>query len=217
MESKPVSPRSTIRRKPQRGSYDRTVVHRILDQALVAHVGFAVDGMPYVIPMVYARVGDQLILHGAVASRMLKHGSTGVPMCATVTIIDGLVLARSWVHHSMNYRSVVVFGTSREIIDRDEKLAALTAVIDHATPGRSRESRWPDDKELHATRVIALPIEEASAKQRTGGPLPDEGDDAALPYWAGELPLALRPSTPLPDPTCEGVELPASLRERWLR
>jgi uncharacterized protein len=217
MESHPASPRSTIRRKPQRGSYDPAVIHRVLDEGLVAHVAFAVDGMPYVIPMVYARSGDQLILHGAVASRMLKQGSTGVPMCATVTIIDGLVLARSWIHHSMNYRSVVVFGTSREIVDRDEKLAALTAVIDHATPGRSHESRWPDDKELNATRVIALPIEEASAKQRSGGPLPDEGDDAALPYWAGEVPLALRPSTPLPDPTCEGVELPPSLRERWLR
>jgi nitroimidazol reductase NimA-like FMN-containing flavoprotein (pyridoxamine 5'-phosphate oxidase superfamily) len=148
---------------------------------------------------------------------MLKEGSSGVDMCATVTIIDGLVLARSWMHHSMNYRSVVVFGRSREITDREEKLAALTAVIDHATPGRSRESRWPDDKELAATRVIALAIDEASAKQRTGGPLPDEGEDAALPHWAGEIPLAMRPSAPVADPTCAGVELPASLRERWLR
>ncbi|HUS29082.1 MAG TPA: pyridoxamine 5'-phosphate oxidase family protein [Kofleriaceae bacterium] len=217
METKPNSPRATIRRKPQRGSYDRAVVHRILDEGLVAHVGFAVDGMPYVIPMVYGRLGDELILHGAVASRMLKQGSTSVPMCATVTLIDGLVLARSWFHHSMNYRSVVVFGTSREITDRDEKLAALTVVVDHATPGRSRESRWPDDKELAATRVIALPIEEASAKQRIGGPLPDEGDDAALPHWAGEIPLALRATTPVADPSCAGVELPVSLRERWLR
>src|SRR5205823_9753585 len=131
MEPKPASPRSTIRRKPQRGSYDRAVVHRVLDAGLVAHVGFAVDGMPFVIPMVYARLGEQLILHGAVASRMLKEGSEGVPLCATVTIIDGLVLARSWLHHSMNYRSVVIFGSGREIVDREEKLAALTAVIDH--------------------------------------------------------------------------------------
>ena len=211
-----VCMRSTIHRKPQRGSYDRAVIHRILDEGLVAHVGFAVDGMPYVIPMVYARLGEQLILHGAVASRMLKQGSAGVDMCATVTIVDGLVLARSWMHHSMNYRSVVVFGKSREITEREEKLAALTAVIDHATPGRSRESRWPDAKELAATRVIALLIEEASAKQRTGGPLPDEGDDAALPYWAGEIPLAIRPTAPVADSTCEGVALPASVRERWL-
>jgi len=169
-----------------------------------------------VIPMVYGRMDDELILHGAVASRLLKEGSTAIPMCATVTLIDGLVLARSWMHHSMNYRSVVIFGRGRELTDVDEKLAALTVVIDHATPGRAHESRWPDAKELAATRVIALPIEEASAKQRSGGPLPDEGEDAALPYWAGEIPLALRPDAPVADPSCT-VELPASLRERWLR
>src|ERR1041385_7889599 len=156
------TPRSTIRRKPQRGSYDRAVIHRILDEGLVAHVGFGVEAMPFVIPMVYGRMGDHLILHGAVASRMLKEGSTGAPLCVTVTIIDGLVLARSWLHHSMNYRSVVLFGNAREITDRDEKLAALTAVIDHATPGRSRESRWPTEKELAATRVLAMSIDEAS-------------------------------------------------------
>ena len=217
METKPPSPRSTIRRKPQRGSYDRAVVHRVLDAGLVAHVGFAVDGLPFVIPMVYGRMDDQLILHGAIASRMLKEGSAATPLCATVTVIDGLVLARSWMHHSMNYRSVVVFGRGREIVDRDEKLAALTVVIDHATPGRSRESRWPDDNELAATRVVAMSIDEASAKQRSGGPLPDEDDDAKLPYWAGEVPLALQPATPLPDPLSDKAPLPASLVERWLR
>src|SRR5262245_16827078 len=152
------TPRTKIHRKPDRGSYDRDVVHGILDAGLVAHVGFVVDDQPYVIPMVYARLGDQLVLHGAVASRMLKHAAGGLPVCATVSIIDGLVLARSWMHHSMNYRSVVVLGTAREIAEREAKVAALRAVIDHATPGRSRESRPPDEKELAATRVLALPI-----------------------------------------------------------
>lgn len=183
------TPRTKIHRKPARGSYDRAVVHGILDAGLVAHVGFAVDGQPYVIPMVYGRLGDELVLHGAAASRMLKQGSHGLPLCATVTIVDGLVLARSWMHHSMNYRSVVVLGTAYEIVEREAKLAALQAVLEHALPGRGEETRWPNAKELAATRVIALPIEEASAKQRSGGPLPEEEDDPGLRCWAGELPI----------------------------
>lgn len=191
------TPRTTLHRKPARGSYDRAVVHRILDEGLVAHVGFTIDDQPYVIPMVYGRLGDQLVLHGAAASRMLKHGSGGVPLCATVTIVDGLVLARSWMHHSMNYRSVVVLGTAHEIIDRDEKLAALRVVLEHALPGRAEETRWPTDKELAATRVIALPIEEASAKQRSGGPLPEDEEEHGRPCWAGELPIRLGYGVPI--------------------
>ncbi len=191
------TPRTTIHRKPARGSYDRAVVHGILDAGLVAHVGFVVDAQPYVIPMVYGRLGDELVLHGAAASRMLKHGSQGVSMCATVTIVDGLVLARSWMHHSMNYRSVVVLGTASEIVERDAKLTALRAVLEHALPGRGQETRWPNDKELAATRVIALPIEEASAKQRSGGPLPEEEDDRDLRCWAGELPIRLGYGLPI--------------------
>jgi nitroimidazol reductase NimA-like FMN-containing flavoprotein (pyridoxamine 5'-phosphate oxidase superfamily) len=191
------TPRTTIHRKPARGSYDRAVVHGILDAGLVAHVGFVVDAQPYVIPMVYGRLGDELVLHGAAASRMLKHGSQGVPLCATVTIVDGLVLARSWMHHSMNYRSVVVLGTAHEIVERDAKLTALRAVLEHALPGRGQETRWPNDKELAATRVIALPIEEASAKQRSGGPLPEEEDDRDLRCWAGELPIRLGYGLPI--------------------
>jgi nitroimidazol reductase NimA-like FMN-containing flavoprotein (pyridoxamine 5'-phosphate oxidase superfamily) len=190
------TPRTTLHRKPARGSYDRDVVHRILDEGLVAHVGFTLEDQPYVIPMVYGRLGDQLVLHGAAASRMLKHGSRGVPLCATVTIVDGLVLARSWMHHSMNYRSVVVLGTAHEIVERDEKLAALRVVLEHALPGRADETRWPTDKELAATRVIALPIEEASAKQRSGGPLPEE-EDGGPPCWAGELPIRLGYALPI--------------------
>lgn len=191
------TPRTTLHRKPARGSYDRAVVYRILDDGLVAHVGFAVEGQPYVIPMVYGRLGDQLVLHGAAASRMLKHGSGGVPLCATVTIVDGLVLARSWMHHSMNYRSVVVLGTAHEIVERDAKLAALRVVLEHALPGRGQEARWPSDKELAATRVIALPIEEASAKQRSGGPLPEDEEDDGRPCWAGELPIRIGYGIPI--------------------
>lgn len=191
------TPRTTIHRKPARGSYDRAVVHGILDAGLVAHVGFVVDAQPYVIPMVYGRLGDELLLHGASASRMLKHGSQGVPLCATVTIVDGLVLARSWMHHSMNYRSVVVLGTGHEIVERDAKLTALRAVLEHALPGRGQETRWPNDKELAATRVVALPIEEASAKQRSGGPLPEEEDDRELRCWAGELPIRIGYGLPI--------------------
>jgi len=205
--------RTTIHRKPQRGSYDREVIHRILDDGLVAHCAFAIEGQPYVIPMVYARLDDQLVLHGAIASRMLAQGAGGVAFCATITIVDGLVLARSWFHHSMNYRSVVVLGTAREISERGEKLRALEALVEHALPGRAHESRAPSEKELAATRVIALSIDEASAKCREGGPLPD--DDGELPWWSGVVPLALRASAPVADADVRGP-LPASLA-RWMR
>jgi nitroimidazol reductase NimA-like FMN-containing flavoprotein (pyridoxamine 5'-phosphate oxidase superfamily) len=201
------TPRTTIHRKPARGSYDRDVIYGILDAGLVAHVGYTIDDQPYVIPMVYGRLGDELVLHGAIASRTLGAAVDRLPLCATVTIVDGLVLAQSWMHHSMNYRSVVVLGRAREITHPEAKRVALSAVIDHAIRGRSAEARPPNDKELNATRVIALPIEEASAKQRAGGPLPADAEDAASPAWAGVMPLrwtagppiAERPRTELPS------------------
>ena len=191
--------RTQIRRLPARGSYDRALIHAILDEGLVCHVGFELEGQPYVIPMVYARHDDRLILHGAPASRMLKAGAAGTAMCATVTLIDGLVFARSAFHHSMNYRSVVVLGVAREVTDPSEKRAALDALVEHLARGRSRETRPPSDKELASTRVLALPITEASAKARTGGPV-DDDEDLALPYWAGHVPLRLVAGEPVDDP-----------------
>jgi nitroimidazol reductase NimA-like FMN-containing flavoprotein (pyridoxamine 5'-phosphate oxidase superfamily) len=202
------TPRTTIHRKPARGSYDRDVIYGILDAGLVAHVGYAIDDQPYVIPMVYARLGDELVLHGAVASRTLGAAVDRLAMCATVTIVDGLVLAQSWMHHSMNYRSVVVLGRAREITHPEAKLVALSAVIDHAMRGRSGEARPPNDKELNATRVIALPIEEASAKQRAGGPLPADPEDAASPSWAGVIPIRWAAGTPIAE--TPRAELPSS-------
>ena len=204
------TPRSTIRRHPERGSYDRAVIYEILDAGRVAHVGFASDGQPYVVPMIYGRLGDQLVLHGAIASRMLKHGASGFALCATVTILDALVLARSWLHHSMNYRSVVVLGRAHEIVEPDAKWRALAAVMDHVLPGRSAESRAPSAKELAATCVLALSIEEASAKRRTGGPI-ETAEDLALPWWAGVVPLTLVAGRPEPDPGAAHAALPESV------
>lgn len=183
------TPRTKVRRRPQRAVYDKATVHSILDEGVICHVGFALEGQPYVIPTLYARDGERLYLHGSAVSRMLKTLGEGVDVCVTVTLVDAYVLARSAFHHSMNYRSVVVLGTAHEIVERDAKLAALQAVLEHALPGRGEETRWPNAKELAATRVIALPIEEASAKQRSGGPLPEEEDDPGLRCWAGELPI----------------------------
>src|SRR5262245_24167075 len=154
------SPRTTLKRLPQRGDYDRATVHAILDEGLVCHVGFAVDGQPYVVPTAYARVGDLLYLHGSAASRMLRALSEGIPICVTVTLLDGLVLARSAFHHSMNYRSVIVLGTARLVADAEEKARALEAIVEHIVPGRGADARPPSDKELLATSVLALPIEE---------------------------------------------------------
>jgi nitroimidazol reductase NimA-like FMN-containing flavoprotein (pyridoxamine 5'-phosphate oxidase superfamily) len=198
MNTTAASERSRVRRIPARASYDREVVDRILDEGLVAHVGVVTDEQPFVIPMVYARQGDQLLLHGAPASRLLKQGSAGTPMCATVTLLDGLVLARSAFHHSLNYRSVVVLGRAHLVVDEATKLAALTAFLEHIAPGRSRESRPPNAKELAGTTVIALPIEEVSAKSRSGDPVEDE-EDLALPHWAGQLPLTMVAGTAIPD------------------
>ena len=192
------NPRTTIRRIPERGSYDRALVYAILDEGLLASVGFALDGQPYVLPMAYARWQDEIVLHGAAASRLLKQGAARVPLCVTVTLLDGLVLARSAFHHSMNYRSAVILGVARELTDPTEKRAALAALVEHVLAGRSASARPANDKELAATRVLALPIEEASAKVRTGGPLDDE-EDLAVMAWAGHLPLALGAGPPIPD------------------
>jgi len=191
------SDRTTVRRIPKRAHYDRKTIHDILDEAFACHVGFVAEGQPFVIPAVYARIGETLYLHGAVASRMLKCAG-GAALCVTVTLIDGLVLARSAFHHSMNYRSVVVLGHGQLVTDRDETLAALRALIEHMAPGRSKVVRAPNDKELAATAVVALSLEEASAKVRVGPPIDDE-EDFALECWAGVIPIALTASDAVVD------------------
>lgn len=214
--SEPKSPRTTVRRVPKRGRYDRETIDAILDEALFCHVGFVVDDRPYVIPTIHARVGDVLYVHGAVASRMLKTLAEGVPVCVTVTLLDGLVLARSAFHHSMNYRSAVVLGTARRVTDRDEALRALRALVEHVVPGRSDEVRGPDQKELDATAVLAIAIDEASAKVRAGGPV-DDPEDMALGCWAGVLPLALHVGAPVPDVALAPGIAPSEPVARWTR
>ena len=201
MENTSFTPtaRTTLKRLPQRGTYDRAAVHAILDEGLLCHVGFVADGQPFVIPTTYGRIGDRLYLHGAVASRMLSMLRLGAPACVEVTLLDALVLARSAFHHSMNFRSVVILGVAQEVLDPAEKLRALEAIVEHIVPGRLAETRGPSPQEVAGTRVLWMPIEEASAKVRTGPPL-DSEDDHALPHWAGVLPLAMTPGTPVPDP-----------------
>ena len=192
------TPRTTVRRLPDRARYDRATVDAILDEGLVCHVGFVDAGQPYVIPSAYARLGDRLVIHGSAASRMMKALAGGAPACVTVTLLDGLVLARSGFHHSMNYRSVVVLGRATEIENPAEKRRALDAIVEHVAPGRAASLRPHSEKELRATRVVALRLDEASAKVRTGPPKDDEAD-YALPVWAGELPLRLEPLAPVAD------------------
>lgn len=205
------TPRTRLRRLPARGSFDRAAIHAILDEGLVCHVGFVVDGQPFVIPTTYARVGDRLVIHGSAASRMLRAVGAGIPVCVTVTLLDGLVLARSAFHHSMNYRSVVVLGAAREVTGEAEKAVALEAIVEHVLRGRSAQTRPPSARELKATSVLELPIEEASAKIRRGPPVDDE-EDYALPSWAGVLPLALTPGEPVPDPRlAPGVPVPPNV------
>jgi nitroimidazol reductase NimA-like FMN-containing flavoprotein (pyridoxamine 5'-phosphate oxidase superfamily) len=193
------TPRTTVRRLPDRARYDRATVDAILDEGLVCHVGFVDEGQPHVIPSTYARLGDRLVIHGSVASRMVKALAGGTPACVTVTLLDGLVLARSGFHHSMNYRSVVVLGRATEIEDPGEKRRALDAIVEHVAPGRAAGVRPPSENEMRATRVVALRLDEASAKVRSGPPKDDEAD-YALPVWAGELPLRLQPLAPVADP-----------------
>ena len=188
-----------VKRLPKRGKYDRETVHAILDAAFVCHVGFCVEGQPYVIPTNYGRSGDTVYLHGSAASRMLRTLSEGVPVCVTVTLVDGLVLARSAFHHSVNYRSVVMLGAARRVEDPAEKMEALRLFTEHVMKGRWDEVRWPTEQEMKATTVLALPLEEVSAKVRTGGPVDDEAD-YTLPVWAGVLPLEMVPKEPIADP-----------------
>jgi len=195
----PASQRSTVRRLAKRASYDPELVFSILDAGLVAHVAFVHDGHPFVIPMAYARKDRELMLHGAAASRMLEVGADGAALSACVTLLDGLVYARSAFHHSVNYRSVVVLGRAREVIAEAEKRAFLHALVERFAPGRSQQVRTPSAKELNATRVLALPIDEASAKVRVGGPV-DDAEDMAVPVWTGQLPVGLRAMSHIPTP-----------------
>jgi len=190
--------RTQVKRLPKRGAYDRETVFRILDEAFVCHVGFVADGQPYVIPTNYGRVGEILYLHGSAASRMLRTLSEGIPVCVTATLIDGLVLARSAFHHSVNYRSVVVLGTARLVEDPAEKMEALRLFTEHIMKGRWDEIRQPTEQELKATTVLAVPLQEVSAKVRTGGPV-DDDEDYELPIWAGVLPLPVLPGAPIAD------------------
>ncbi len=208
-----VTARTRLRRHAERGHHDRATIDAILDEALVCHVGFAVEGRPWVVPMLHGRDGDRLYLHGAVGNHLLRSLATGVEACATVTLIDGLVLARSAFHHSVNYRSVMVFGTPWLVDDDQEKRAALDVIVDHVLPGRADDSRPASPRELELTTVIGIPITEASAKIRTGGPVDDE-EDVALGHWAGVLPLELRAGEPIPaDDLADDVALPAYLAD----
>ncbi|HEU0033239.1 MAG TPA: pyridoxamine 5'-phosphate oxidase family protein [Kofleriaceae bacterium] len=186
----PASARSTVRRVARRASYDPAVVDAILDAGLIAHVAFVVEDQPFAIPMIYVRRGRDVIMHGAIASRLLRGGAAGVPMAVSVTLLDGIVYAKSAFHHSVNYRSVVLLGSAREVVDEAEKRACFDELIERVSPGRSKLVRAPNDKELAATRVIAMPITEASAKIRTGGPI-DDAEDLGVAVWAGHLPLGL--------------------------
>jgi uncharacterized protein len=199
MDEFPRTDRTTVRRLPARGAYDRALIHSILDEGLICNVGFVVDGRPFVIPTIHVRVGDRLYLHGSPASRMLKAMAGGAEVCITVTLLDGLVLARSAFHHSMNYRSVVLFGEARAVDDPAEKARVLQVLAEHLVPGRWKDIRVPTPGELKATSVLSIPIDEASAKVRTGPPVDDE-DDYAMSTWAGVLPLSITAGEPVPCP-----------------
>ena len=204
--------RTKLKRLPKRGHFDRETVYGILDEGFICHVGFAPQGQPFVIPTGYARVDDKLYIHGSQASRMLRTLSGGLDACVTVTIVDGLVLARSAFHHSMNYRSVVIFGRAEIVEDPEEKMAALVALSEHIVRGRWADVREPNEEELIKTTVLELPLVEASAKTRTGPPLDDE-EDYALPMWAGVIPLRLEAGEPINDPRLpEGIEVPKYAR-----
>jgi nitroimidazol reductase NimA-like FMN-containing flavoprotein (pyridoxamine 5'-phosphate oxidase superfamily) len=200
ISSKPATDRVRLRRKRERGSYDRRVIDAILDEALIAHLGIVeADGQPVVIPTLHARHGDLVYCHGSVASRTLRALAAGAPACLTVSLLDGLVLARSAMHHTANYRSAMLMGQAISVEGPDEKRAALQAIVEHIVPGRWHDVRGPSDKELEATAVLAIPIEEASAKVRAGQPQDDE-EDYALPAWAGVIPLTAQNGAPEPDP-----------------
>jgi nitroimidazol reductase NimA-like FMN-containing flavoprotein (pyridoxamine 5'-phosphate oxidase superfamily) len=208
MASAAPSARTRIKRAPKRARYDRETVDAILDESLIGHVGFAPDGQPFVIPMLIARDGDQLYLHGSSASRLMKTLAEGIPACVSATLVDGLVLARSAFHHSVNYRSAVVLGRARGVDPPEERMKALELFTEKLVPGRWDEVRGPSRKELKATRVLVMDLDEATAKVRTGPPVDDE-PDYELPVWAGVLPLATTVGAPVPDPQLRpGTEVP---------
>ena len=211
MDTITPTPRTTLHRRPYRGSYDRKTVHAILDEALICHVGFVSDDQPYVLPTTHARIDDNLYIHGAVGGRMLKVTRGGIPLCITVTLIDGLVLARCGFNHSMNFRSVVILGVATEVTDVQMKRRAFDALVEHVVPGRSADIRVATDQELRATSVLCVPITEASAKIRTGPPLDDE-EDLKLPCWAGVVPVSLQAAAPVADPRLQpGIRAPAAV------
>jgi uncharacterized protein len=199
MDTLPQTQRTTLKRLPQRGSHDRQIINAILDEGFICHVGFAAEGHTFVVPTGYARAGDKLFIHGSQASRMLRTLGQGVEVCVTVTLIDGLVLARSAFHHSMNYRSVMIFGRATLVVDPAEKVAALRVLSEHMIPGRWDDVREPNERELQLTTVLSLTLDEASAKVRTGPPLDDE-EDYEMTVWAGVVPLRLEPGQPIDDP-----------------
>jgi len=203
-ETQMPSARTRVVREPQRAMYDRETVYSILDEGFICHIGFVVDGQPFVIPTAYGRKDGNLYVHGSAASRMLRNMKEGLPVCITVTLLDGLVLARSVFNHSMNYRSVVILGKATLVDDPEEKLAALRVLSQHILRGRWDDSRQPNEKELKATSVLRLPIEEFSAKIRTGPPVDDE-EDYSFPTWAGVLPLKMKAGPPIADSKLEPV------------
>ncbi len=208
MEEIRTTERTRVKRLPKRASYDREVVNAIIDEAMFCHVGFIHQGAPFVIPTLHVRIGERLYVHGSAASRMLRAAAGGIPLCVTVTHFEGLILARSAFHHSANYRSAVVLGTAEEVTDDAEKTRVLNALVDHLVPGRWRDARPPNPQELLATSVLGLPITEASAKVRPGGPSDEEGD-YALPVWAGVIPMKVVTGAPIPDErNMAGIQIP---------
>jgi len=207
------SERTKVKRLPARGAYDQETIYSILDDGFICHVGFAIDGQPYVIPTGYARIGDHVYIHGSSASRMLRSLAEGIDVCVTVTHVDGLVLARSAFHHSINYRSVVVLGQAKMVEDPAEKEMALEAFTEHIIPGRWPEIRWPSELELKATTVLKLAIDEASAKVRTGDPK-DDDEDYGMNVWAGVVPLSSKPGQPIRDSRlADEIDLPTYISE----
>jgi nitroimidazol reductase NimA-like FMN-containing flavoprotein (pyridoxamine 5'-phosphate oxidase superfamily) len=207
------STRTRIKRIPDRARYDRETIDAVLDAALVSHLGFEHDGQPFVIPTLHARIGDEVLVHGSAGARSLRTLAEGFPVCLTVTLLDGIVLARSVFEHSLNYRSVVVLGTAVPVTDRDEKRAALHALTERLLPGRWDDARQPTAKELKATAVLRLPLAEASAKIRDGGPEDDATPDAELDIWAGHIPLTMKAGTPVAAPGLRaGIPVPGYAR-----
>lgn len=205
--------RTRVRRHPERGAYDRETLYSILDEGLICHLAYAEEGSPRAIPTIHARIGDTLYLHGSAASRTMRSVKDGLEVCVVVTLLDGLVLARSAFSHSMNYRSAVVYGRAREVTEREEQLRAARALADHVVPGRSEHIRAPTDDELRQTTLLALPLEEASSKTRTGPPK-DDPADLELPIWAGVLPLRIVVDPPVDDPALRsGIDPPANVTD----